>query len=149
MTGMLRLVPWAGEEDIALPRLAPAAAAMVAVLTEIPRAAPWGCYLGWVANTPVGVGAFKAAPDDEGTVEIAYATFPPHAGQGHATAMIAALADIARSGGAAVVIAHTLPAMNASGRALARNGFVQGDPFVDPEDGLVWYWERVVDAAAG
>ncbi|MDB5717739.1 MAG: putative acetyltransferase, partial [Sphingomonas bacterium] len=61
--------------------------------------------------------------------------------QGHARATIRVLVDIARSSGAAVVIAHTAPTLNPSARALAANGFVQADAFVDPEDGPVWYWE--------
>jgi RimJ/RimL family protein N-acetyltransferase len=137
-------VPWAGEVDIAAPAVTPAAARTIAILTEMPRPAPWGCYLAWVSTDLVGVCAFKAAPDGEGTVEIAYGTFPPHEGRGHAAAMIGALLDIARAGGAAVVIAHTRPEMNASARALARNGFDQADAFVDPEDGPVWYWECVL-----
>ncbi|MDB5689586.1 MAG: hypothetical protein JWL91_1462 [Sphingomonas bacterium] len=144
MTATLRLEPWVGEGDPAAPALAPAAARTIAILAEIPRAAPWGCYLARVGEEPVGACAFKAAPDAAGTVEIAYSTFPPHEGRGYATAMIGALVAIARAGGAAVAIAHTLPQRNASARALARNGFDQADAFSDPEDGPVWYWERVL-----
>ena len=43
----------------------------------------------------------------EGTVEIAYMTFPPHERQGHATAIIAELIAIANEHGAAVAIART------------------------------------------
>jgi ribosomal-protein-alanine N-acetyltransferase len=144
----LRLVPWAGEGDPAAPALTDAAAQTIAILTERPRPAPWGCYLAWAGDTVVGTGAFKAAPDAEGTVEVAYMTFPPHERQGHATAIIDALVAIATAHRAAVVIAHTLPELNASARALARNGFDRADAFVDPDDGLVWYWERVLDPAA-
>jgi RimJ/RimL family protein N-acetyltransferase len=148
VTAALRLVPWAGEGDRLPPALAGVAAQTVAILTERPRPAPWGCYLAHAGDAIVGTCAFKAAPDAEGTVEIAYMTFPPHEGRGYATAMIDALLEIARRGGAAVVIAHTLPDWNASARALARNGFDQADAFDDPEDGPVWYWERVLDPAA-
>jgi RimJ/RimL family protein N-acetyltransferase len=148
VTTALRLTPWAGESDGLPSASADAAAQTIAILTERPRPAPWGCYLARVGDTVVGTGAFKAAPDEEGTVEIAYMTFPPHERRGHATAMIAALLRIASAGDASVVIAHTLPEWNASARALARNGFVQADAFDDPDDGPVWYWERVLDPAA-
>jgi len=144
-------VPYGAAAGGAAPPPGADAARTIAILAEIPRPAPWGCYLAWAGDVPVGVAAFKAAPDAEGTVEIAYSTFPPHEGQGHATAMIEALMAIARRGGAAAVIAHTLPVLNASGRALARNGFARADAFVDPDDGPIWYWERVLieDAERG
>jgi RimJ/RimL family protein N-acetyltransferase len=147
MTAALRLLPWAGEGDRLLPALAEAAARTVAILTERPRPKPWGCYLACAGDTLVGTCSFKAEPDADGTVEIAYMTFPPHEGHGHATAMIRALLAIAGPGGASVVIAHTLPQWNASARALSRCGFDQADAFEDPEDGPVWYWERVLDPA--
>jgi RimJ/RimL family protein N-acetyltransferase len=149
VTAVLRLEPWTGEGGTPAPSLPYTAAETIAVLTEHPRAAPWGCYLAWSSGDPVGVCAFKAAPDDEGTVEIAYRTLSPHEGRGHATAMIRSLADIAWGAGAAVVIAHTAPTMNASACALARAGFVHADTFVDPDDGLVWYWERVLRDGEG
>jgi ribosomal-protein-alanine N-acetyltransferase len=140
MTAALRLVPWTEGAILASVHGA-AAAQAVALLTEHPRSFPWGCHIARVGAQTVGIGAFKGPPDAEGTVEIAYMTLPPLEGQGHARATIRVLVDIARSSGAAVVIAHTAPAMNPSARALAANGFVQADAFVDPEDGPVWYWE--------
>lgn len=121
-----------------------AGARAIVILTERPRPAPWGCYLARMAGEAVGICAFKAAPDAEGTVEIAYMTVPPHGGRGHATAMIRALTAIAREGGAEAIIAHTGPGPNASAGALRRAGFVHADSFDDPEDGPVWYWERVL-----
>ena len=112
------------------------------LLTREPRPDPWGCYLAEADGETVGTCAFKAAPDAAGTVEIAYMTFPAHEGRGHATAMAAALVDIAAAAGAPLVIAHTLPEENASNRALKRNGFVHVGEVIDPEDGLVWRWEK-------
>jgi ribosomal-protein-alanine N-acetyltransferase len=143
----LRLTAYAGESDFS-PAGAETAARIIATLMEIPRDPPWGCYLARAGGDIVGACAFKAAPDAEGVVEIAYATFAPFEGQGHATAMIAALVEIGRAGGAAVIIAHTLPQMGASARALFRNRFDRCDAFDDPEDGPVWYWERVLDPTA-
>jgi RimJ/RimL family protein N-acetyltransferase len=114
----------------------------IALLSTDPRPAPWGSYLAHDGDAIVGICAFKAAPDAEGIVEIAYMTFPAFEGRGHAGAMIAALTDIARDGGASLPIAHTLPVENASNRALRRNGYVFAGETIDPEDGVVWRWER-------
>ncbi|HEX8573414.1 MAG TPA: GNAT family N-acetyltransferase [Allosphingosinicella sp.] len=151
----LRLVPISKESDAAAlaADLAPSfggdqAAALdvltqtIDLLTRDPRPDPWGSYIGCDGETPVGLCAFKAAPDPAGTVEIAYMTFPEFEGRGHATAMAGALARIAFEAGSPLVIAHTLPEENSSGRALRRNGFVNAGETIDPEDGLVWRWER-------
>ena len=112
------------------------------LLTKDPRPDPWGCYLASANGETIGTCAFKAAPDGDGVVEIAYMTFPAFEGRGHATAMAAALVEIAETAGAATVIAHTLPEENASNRALRRNGFLYVGEVMDPEDGLIWRWER-------
>lgn len=111
------------------------------LLTELPRSNPWGCYLAEVDGRPVGTCAFKSAPTEAGEVELAYMTFPAFEGRGHATAMVRALAEIADEAGA-IPIAHTLPEENGSNRALGRNGFTLAGEVEDPEDGLVWRWER-------
>jgi RimJ/RimL family protein N-acetyltransferase len=111
-------------------------------LTREPRPDPWGSYLAYAGETAVALGAFKSAPDEAGTVEIAYMTFPAHEGQGHARATVAALAAMAIEHGASRVIAHTLPEENASNRALRSSGFEYSGETIDPEDGLVWRWEK-------
>lgn len=126
-----------GEEEPAREILAQT----IALLSRDPRPAPWGSYVVQLEGRPIGVGAFKSAPAPSGEVEIAYMTFPAYEGRGHATATIAALVDIAVQGGARP-IAHTLPVENMSNKALRRNGFVYAGEVVDPEDGLVWRWER-------
>ena len=97
------------------------AARAIALLTERPRRARWGCYFAHADAGIVGTCAFKGEPDAEGTVEIAYMTFPLFERRGHAAAMVRALLAIARGGGATVVIAHTAPQESASGRVLRRN----------------------------
>jgi RimJ/RimL family protein N-acetyltransferase len=113
----------------------------VALLTKDPRPAPWGSYLARLEGQAVGICAFKSAPDAAGEAELAYMTFPAFEGRGHAGEMIAMLAAIADEAGV-LPIAHTLPEENASNRALKRNGFVFAGEVEDPEDGLVWRWER-------
>jgi RimJ/RimL family protein N-acetyltransferase len=41
-----------------------------------------------------------------------------------------------------LIRAHTLPEMNASCRVLEKAGFKRLGEVIDPEDGLVWRWER-------
>lgn len=113
----------------------------VALLTRDPRPAPWGSYLVREDGEAIGLCAFKSAPSPAGEVELAYMTLPAHEGRGHATAMIALLASIADQAGI-MPIAHTLPEENASNKALKRNGFAFAGTVEDPEDGLVWRWQR-------
>jgi RimJ/RimL family protein N-acetyltransferase len=151
----LRLFPIAPDDDLeALVRtLAPSFGGDEAAPREIvgqtqamlrtqPRPDPWGSYIAWEAETPVGTCAFKHAPNEAGKVEIAYMTFPPFEGRGHATAMAGQLVEMARASGAKMAVAHTLPEENASNRALRRNGFTFGGEVIDPEDGPVWRWEK-------
>lgn len=151
----LTLEPIAADSDLAalIEKLAPAFVGQEEVAREVltqtldllardPRPSPWGSYLALEAGAPVGICAFKAAPDPQGVVEIAYMTFPAFERRGHASAMAGALTRIAFEAGAPLVIAHTLPEENASGRALRRGGFAHTGETIDPEDGLVWRWER-------
>jgi len=46
-----------------------------------------------------------------------------------------------------VVRAHTLAEANASTRVLAKCGFQRIGEVVDPDDGLVWRWEKHDEAA--
>jgi RimJ/RimL family protein N-acetyltransferase len=107
-------------------------------------AAPWSGYLA-VSNDRVVVGTcgFKAPPDRNGVVEIAYFTFPNFEGKGYASAMAA---DLVKRGEREVIVhriqAHTLPERNASTRILEKTGFAHVGEVVDPEDGPVWRWER-------
>ena len=118
-----------------------------ALLSRDPRPRPWGCYLAEIDGQVVGTSAFKSAPTRAGEVELAYMTFPAYEKRGHATAMAGALARIADAGGA-MPIAHTLPEENGSNTALRRNGFTYAGEVEDPEDGLVWRWERARDSQA-
>ena len=113
-----------------------------ALLTRDPRPAPWGAYLAYRQGRSVGTCAFKAAPDAHGMVEIAYMTWPACEGQGAGTAMAAALVDLAERSGARTARAHTLCEDNASTAILRRIGFAWQGEVEEPEDGLVWRWER-------
>lgn len=136
--GVARHYPDAGEGLAHL-------AAILAIMGATLRPAPWADW--WALaddGTIVGLCGFKAAPDADGMVEIAYGSFPGAEGRGVATAMAAGLVDIAAAHGAAQVIAHTLAPDNASATVLRRNGFTLNGTMIDPEDGEVWRWERAL-----
>ena len=91
----------------------------------------------------VGNAGFKGPPDDEGVVEIAYAIVPGSEGKGYATEATGELICFALSDPQVCIIrAHTLPTVNASTWVLTKNGFANIGEVIDPEDGLVWRWER-------
>jgi ribosomal-protein-alanine N-acetyltransferase len=94
----------------------------------------------------IGRCGFKGPPID-GVVEIAYGVAEEHRGNGYATEAAAALVSYAfgdeRVG---VVRAHTLPEPNASTRVLTKCGFRRVGEVIDPDDGLVWRWERASGA---
>jgi [ribosomal protein S5]-alanine N-acetyltransferase len=93
----------------------------------------------------IGTAGFKGPPDDEAAVEIAYGIVAEYEGNGYATEAAEALVTFAAgSGRVRMVRAHTLPTPNASTRVLAKCGFQYIGEVVDPDDGLVWRWERAV-----
>jgi [ribosomal protein S5]-alanine N-acetyltransferase len=95
-----------------------------------------------ITDSAVGTCGFKAPPDDEGMVEIAYGVDEAYRGKGYATEAAAALTKYAMESGAVrLVRAHTLPEPNASTRVLTKCGFRKIGEVIDPEDGPVWRWE--------
>jgi ribosomal-protein-alanine N-acetyltransferase len=95
----------------------------------------------------IGRCGFKGPPAADGAVEIAYGVDPHHQGKGYATEAAEALVIFAfGSARVRVVRAHTLPEANASTRVLTKCGFRYIGEVVDPEDGLVWRWEKHQEA---
>ena len=91
----------------------------------------------------IGKCGFKGPPGTDGAVEIAYGVAPAHQGKGYATEAAAALVSYAFSDERVrVVLAHTLPESNASTRILTKCGFQRVGEVIDPDDGLVWRWEK-------
>jgi RimJ/RimL family protein N-acetyltransferase len=126
--------------------LGPAAEAICQALEQTaeflaanPCDAAWGGFLAVddSGGQVVGTCAYKGGPAADGSVEVAYRTFPPFEGRGYATGMAAEL--VARAGQRRV-LAHTLPERNASCRVLEKAGFICAGEVIDPEDGLVWRW---------
>jgi len=90
----------------------------------------------------VGQGGFKGPPRD-GVVEIAYGTGSEHRGKGYATETAAALVEYAFGfPDVKLVMAHTLADSIASQRVLRKCGFTHVSDEIDPEDGLVWRFEK-------
>jgi ribosomal-protein-alanine N-acetyltransferase len=118
----------------------------VAMLQRTGATSPWTGYLAVDREHQMIVGtcAFTAPPDPEGIVEIAYFTFQPFEGRGYASAMAAALVELAEgTAGIRRVRAHTLPEGNASTRILEKLRFQRAGETIDPEAGQVWRWERM------
>ena len=141
----------AGVEAMSPSEKAQLSADWLALLRDSTSADPW--ILGFTlvqrdSDTVVGSAGFKGPPAD-GVVEIAYTVNPDHQGNGYATEAAQALTDYAFSSGkVSVVRAHTLPEPNASTRVLAKCGFRFVGEVIDPEDGLVWRWEKDFEAPA-
>jgi RimJ/RimL family protein N-acetyltransferase len=169
-TAHLRLAPWSPEHLLAMidgaerfeadagVRLADGlremfvsgevSPAWITHLRSAPGPDPW--TLGFAVvhrddDRAIGSVAFKGAPDEDGAVEIAYGIAPSYEGRGYATEAAKALVAFALERVDVTVIrAHTKPENGASGRVLAKCGFQQVGEVTDPEDGLVWRWERQV-----
>ncbi len=91
----------------------------------------------------IDTAGFKGPPDSRGVVEIAYGIAPSYQGKGYATEAARALVAFASASLEVQILrAHTLPTANASTRVLSKCGFRHVANVVDPEDGLVWRWER-------
>jgi RimJ/RimL family protein N-acetyltransferase len=118
----------------------------LALLDASTSADPWTYGFSLVlrdSDTIVGRAGFKGPPAADGVVEIAYGLSPEYQGKGYATEAAEALTAYAfRSGRVRVVRAHTLPESNASARVLTKCGFRRIGEVIDPEDGLVWRWEK-------
>jgi ribosomal-protein-alanine N-acetyltransferase len=95
------------------------------------------------SRSVIGNVGFKGPPDEDGMVEIAYGIVPNFQSRGFATE--AAAAGVAFAFGSRevhYVRAHTLAMANASTRVLEKCGFEWIGAVDDPEDGIVWRWER-------
>ncbi len=91
----------------------------------------------------VGRCGFKGPPTEDGVVEIAYGVDSNYQRKGYATEAAQALVAYAfDSGRVRTVRAHTLPDATASQRVLTKCGFRCIGEVMDPEDGLVWRWEK-------
>jgi len=151
-TKNLKLVPQTLEEVHAtIEAMTPAekaelSADWLALLHASKLADPWTHGFSLVlrdSDTVVGKAGFKGPPAADGVVEIAYGLSPDYQGKGYATEAAEALTAYAFSSGKVrVVRAHTLPESNASARVLTKCGFRRIGEVIDPEDGLVWRWEK-------
>ena len=156
-TKNLRLVPQTREdvrtqiEQMQPHEKAELSAAWLALLDGSTSADPWihGFMLVHrISGDVIGRCGFKGPPEADGVVEIAYGVAPEHQGKGYATEAAAALVSYAFSNEQVrVVRAHTLPEPNASTRVLTKCGFQRVGEVIDPEDGLVWRWERQNETA--
>jgi RimJ/RimL family protein N-acetyltransferase len=129
-----------GENEVVVRQVV---AQTMALLKKVPRAPEWGGYLAVDQALAVVIGTcgFKHGPEADGTVEIAYFTFPGFEGRGYATAMAGDLLKRALlSRDVREVVAHTLPERNASTRVLENVGLHRAGEADDAEVGKVWRW---------
>ncbi len=144
----IALRPCAAEPELTDPAVTGQFAEQMAALAAQEQVPPWCGYIGWDGDVPLGFGGFVAPPGEDRVVEIGYLTFPAHEGRGVASAVAAAMIEIARAQGIAAVMAHTLPEENASTGVLRRNGFGRAGEAVDPDEGTVWRWRLDLGTAA-
>lgn len=92
----------------------------------------------------IGTCGFKGPPSADQMVEVAYSIDPEYQGRGFATEAAEALTAFAfNHDSVRVVRAHTIAPSNASTRVLIKCGFQMVGNVIDPEDGLVYRWERL------
>jgi RimJ/RimL family protein N-acetyltransferase len=154
-TAHLNLVPGTREESITqIAAMDPADRAQISAdwLARLAASAPMDPWIHGFSvihretGVPAGSCGFKGPPTDDGTVEIAYMIHPDQRGKGYATEAAAALTSYAFTDDRVrTVLAHTLPEANASTRVLTKCGFRLVGEVIDPEDGLVWRWEKPRD----
>src|SRR5262249_22021454 len=133
------------------PAVADVVAQTLALLTKAPRAAEWGgdLVVDEAQALVIGTCGYAHGPEGDGTVEIAYFTFPEFEGRGYATAMASELLHRAlQSATVRDVVAHTLAEPNASTRILEKVGMHLVGEAQDPEVGTIWVWayRRTTDA---
>ncbi|MDQ2664765.1 MAG: GNAT family N-acetyltransferase [Gemmatimonadota bacterium] len=120
--------------------------AFLASLRILRHPDPW--HLGFAVlhgddRKVIGSAGFNGAPDSAGLVEVAYGIVPDFQGRGYATEANTALVAFAFGSGLVRTIrANTLPVANASTKVLRKCHFIYKGEFDDPDDGLVWRWER-------
>lgn len=150
-TERLRLVLESTEEVLArIEALSPAERAEVSPawleqMRASPSVDPWThgfAIIDLARGSVIGSCGYKGPPDPDGVVEIAYGVDMAYQGQGYATEAARALVTYALGSNVRLVLAHTRPGPNASTGVLTKCGFKCVGEVVDPEDGLVWRWEK-------
>lgn len=102
---------------------------------------PWIGYYASLDGVLVGNAGFKGRPVN-GTVEIAYGTFPAFQNKGIGRLICKKLVEVATKTDSSVrITARTLPEENYSTRILKKIGFTWQGVVMDIDDGEVWEWE--------
>lgn len=105
---------------------------------------PWSGYLAQTSDRDVvGICAFKAAPDANREVELAWFTFPGYERRGHGTDMAKHLVTLATQSDPEVrLIAITEPEAGPSAKICERVGFTCEGVVDLPDEGPVWRWTK-------
>ncbi len=108
-----------------------------------------GAWLMVSGGEVVGLCSYRRPPA-QGEVEIGYGVAPSRRGRGHASRAVAAMLEAAHADPAVrAVVAETAVANPASQRVLEHNGFERAGSRVDPEDGEVLTWRKLVGPDLG
>lgn len=128
----------------------PAVLAIVRRMTAaLLKAHDRGSWMMVEAGEVVGLCSYRRAPDAAGEVEIGYGVAVARRNLGHATRAVAAMVEAARADPKVrALTASTAVANLASQKALERNGFARIGRDMDPEDGELILWCRVLDEEA-
>jgi RimJ/RimL family protein N-acetyltransferase len=114
----------------------------------IPADVPWvtGVVRDDDRGCSVGRAGFHAAPDDDGMLELGYATDPGHRRRGYARAALALMVERARAEPDVIVLRATVSPTNAASLALIhQHPFLEVGEQWDDEDGLEIVYEMPVD----
>ncbi len=109
------------------------------IMERDPSLTGWGYWYVIEKRTgqPIGTCGFKGRPDATGTVEIGYSVVPSRQRQGFASEAVEALIAWCGTQGAKIVLAETLPELDASIRVMEKNGLVFAGQGSEP--GVVRY----------
>ena len=141
----LRLAPSQNEAEFGDETLVGEWASYLPEVLAKPQCPPWCSYAVLLDSKVVGLGGFKGAPQDDGSVELSYLTFQTVRGRGIAKAICSELISISLAANVSKLVARTLPEANASTAVLEANNFILVGAVNDPEDGCVWEWRLNFD----
>lgn len=115
----------------------------LAQLARDPAHAPWIVRAAIADGAVVGHAGYQGAPDENGTVEIAYSVDPAHRRRGHAATMLAALLERAAAEPSVRTVRASISPDNVGSLAtIAGHGFAYIGEQWDEEDGRELVFER-------
>ena len=106
----------------------------------------WGTYfpIHKTDRRLIGSCGYKGRPTVEGAVELGYEVAPEYRLKGIGAELVKGLMENAfRFDSVLKIVAYTLPSESASTSILKKLNFRKTAELNDPEDGLIWRWEKL------